>query len=242
MPRKLELDSLVIEVTRRCFLKCDHCLRGNAQLLSLPIHHADTLFEKVGYVSSLTFTGGEPALVPGLLQQIRHSVEKHNTEIGNFYIATSTAAPENTFKNFVIECLEWHLLCNDNDTSQVNWSNDSFHELNPHNVALLKLLSFASPKYDPKFLDTVEHNLIDEGRAVSNGWGTRPPSDDDFIFDDDGRFTEGTLYLNCIGEMISGCDWSYLNQRKHKICNVDDLTIEAIQKYQSSKKGGENLP
>jgi hypothetical protein len=36
---------------------------------------------------------------------------------------------------------------------------------------------------------------------------------------------EGVIdfYLNCKGEIINGCDWSYSSQRKHKICDVADL-------------------
>lgn len=239
MDGRLELDSLVIEVTRKCSLKCEHCLRGDAQFLSLPIEYADILFERVCSVSCITFTGGEPALVPGLLQQIRHSTEKHNVEIGNFYIATSTAVPESTFRTFVLECLEWHLFCNDNEISQVNWSNDSFHELNTRNVSLLKLLSFTSPRF-LKLQMTNYDSLISEGRAAN--MGTLPPRDDGFTIED-GRITKGIVYLNCRGEILSGCDWSYRNQWKHKVCNVDGLTIEAIAEYarklESAKKGGD---
>lgn len=237
MTERIQLDSLVIEVTRKCSLKCEHCLRGNAQGLNLPIAYADALFERVGYASCITLTGGEPALVPGLLQQIRHSIEKHSVEIGNFYIATSTSVPESRFKTFVSECLEWHLMCTDNECSQVNWSNDPFHELNDHNIRLLKLLSFASPKYDDKLASRLFYDsLIAEGRAAN--MGTRPPRDDGFTIEDgeDCRVVDGQVYLNCKGEIISGCDWSYRHQCFHKICNVDGLTIEAIREYQQARE------
>ena len=68
---KIQLDSLVIEVTRRCQLKCEHCLRGNAQKRDMSRDYIKDLFKKVGYISNLTFTGGEPSLVPHIIQMIR---------------------------------------------------------------------------------------------------------------------------------------------------------------------------
>jgi hypothetical protein len=197
----------------------------------MPIEHIDAIFSRLNYVSIITFSGGEPALVPELLQRIRESARDHNLNIGNFYIATSTMVQPTLFKKFLIECLEWHLFCSDNEVSQVNWSNDEFHELNPTNLHLLKLLSFASPKYDTKF--NGQHSpatfLIAEGRAKSIGG--RPPRDDGFDFED-GNVREGTIYLNCLGELISGCDWSYESQSQHKICDVNSLTVRVLRKYE----------
>jgi len=44
-------------------------------------------------------------------------------------------------------------------------------------------------------------------------------------------FEESQIYLNCLGEIINGCDWSYENQKFHKICDVKDLksTVEKLQ-------------
>jgi hypothetical protein len=35
----------------------------------------------------------------------------------------------------------------------------------------------------------------------------------------------GNEYLNCNGNIINGCDWSYENQEKYKICAVEDLKM-----------------
>ena len=224
---------MVIEVTRMCQLKCQHCLRGTAQNKIASLEDVDTLMSKTEHISTLTFTGGEPALVPDMIEGIRYMAQKNKTEIGNFYVATSTVAPEESFKEFIVACLEFHLFCTDNEISQINWSNDSFHKLNDRNVRLLKLLSFASPKYDDSHKDKFIPAVIAEGRGEK--FGGRKPTEECFVFDDD-RITEGNLYLNCLGEIISGCDWSYKNQSKHKICNVSELTLTKIKQYMRKAK------
>jgi len=44
---KAELEYLVIEVTRRCNLRCDHCLRGDPQNLDLDVSLVSRLFDQV---------------------------------------------------------------------------------------------------------------------------------------------------------------------------------------------------
>ncbi len=53
--------NLVLEITRKCNAKCIHCLRGNAQNLTMSQEVIDAVFSKIDRVSSLTLTGGEPS-------------------------------------------------------------------------------------------------------------------------------------------------------------------------------------
>ena len=36
------------------------------------------------------------------------------------------------------------------------------------------------------------------------------------------NITDGELYLNAIGDVVVGCDWSYESQKKYRIGNVMD--------------------
>lgn len=56
---------VVIEVTRRCNMCCAHCLRGDAEAVDIQERYIDAFldsFANAGYISSLTFTGGEISL------------------------------------------------------------------------------------------------------------------------------------------------------------------------------------
>lgn len=65
--RKLIFDHVSVEVTRRCNLKCRHCLRGDAQEVDIDLHSIEALLEQTAKIYNLSFTGGEPTLnVPAM--------------------------------------------------------------------------------------------------------------------------------------------------------------------------------
>ena len=86
---KLSINSLMIECTRRCNLSCKHCLRGDTQNLNMKPRHISALLKNVDYISSVTFTGGEPLLYPQAIDAFIQSVKEFNVDVGNFYIATN---------------------------------------------------------------------------------------------------------------------------------------------------------
>ena len=61
--------NLLFEVTRRCNLKCAHCMRGDSENINLSKKHVDAFFElnKIRYIYSLDFSGGEPTLNPNII-------------------------------------------------------------------------------------------------------------------------------------------------------------------------------
>lgn len=58
--KKLKVDKLSLEVTRRCDLKCRHCFRGDAQNVDMNPNIIDTVFSQISEIGELIFTGGEP--------------------------------------------------------------------------------------------------------------------------------------------------------------------------------------
>ena len=65
----MHLYSLIIEVTRKCNLCCEHCLRGEAQNKVFNPEWLDTFIKNnnITHVSTITFTGGEPSLHPEIM-------------------------------------------------------------------------------------------------------------------------------------------------------------------------------
>lgn len=66
--------------------------------------------------------------------------------------------------------------------------------------------------------------LLNEGRAKnldSNIYKKREPHVDklEYEFNKTGDidFYSGELYLNAIGDVVSGCDWSYKSQKKYRL-------------------------
>lgn len=230
----IEVRDLVIEVTRRCNMRCPHCLRGDVQNLDILLDYVDTLFSKIDTISTLTITGGEPSLVPEIINSILDSANKHQVEIGSFYIATNAKKITMEFIHVLLRM--WQECGNefyyDDDIAMVQYSNDIYHDfedVDREGLRLLQALKFVSPRNKS---DDAEYMLIAEGKAPDNYECKKTVTPDEFIIessDGDNIIIEnGTLYLNAKGFMIAGCDFSYENQDdpEHgcQICHVNDFT------------------
>lgn len=214
----MQIYNLIIEVTRRCNMKCCHCLRGGRENCDIKEEYIESLFKQVSYVSSLTISGGEPSLVPGKIEAILRLAKKHNVEIGNFWLATNG---KKVTDKFLCALIKLYAYCSDNEVTGVKISRDNHHEDIPKdNINLLKALSFVN---EQDYNDN-DDTLLNEGEAYQNGIGGRVPVESEIDIDNE-DIIEGDIYLNCKGEIILGCDWSYQNQPEHKICMVEDLTL-----------------
>lgn len=59
---KTAIDYLSVEITRKCQLKCAHCMKGEAQNIDMSVEVIDKLLESVVSIGTLLFTGGEPTM------------------------------------------------------------------------------------------------------------------------------------------------------------------------------------
>ena len=218
---------VVIEVTRRCNMTCEHCLRGAAQNLNQTKENIDKFFQHTGDISHITFTGGEPSLVPEVIDYTRESAIKHGVEVGNFFIATNG---KNITEAFVIACLKWWSYCFENEATSVELSQDDFHEDKTSlNYGLLEGLSFFRER---RHLNS-EYTL-EQGRGKEFATGRKVEKEYFEVYEEQNncfRVGEGVVYLNCKGELIAGCDWSFRNQHRYKLCNVGELTLEHMEDF-----------
>lgn len=60
--KKIAIDNLTVEITRKCQLQCAHCMKGDAQNVDMPRQIIDKLLESVCSIGTLLFTGGEPTM------------------------------------------------------------------------------------------------------------------------------------------------------------------------------------
>ena len=56
------VQDLILEVTRRCNMACEHCLRGDAQNMDMSTEVVDQILEHCDRIGAVTFSGGEPSL------------------------------------------------------------------------------------------------------------------------------------------------------------------------------------
>jgi len=204
---KLAFDSLVVEVTRRCNIDCEHCLRGDPEAVNLQYHHLRATLSQCEYISTVTFTGGEPTLNLEPIQWFLNYTKEHQIGFGSFYIATNGVKIS---EEFIILCCKLYAAADEKDMCRVDLSDSQFHQAETDaDTELLEALSFFGRKYGENRYRY--ESWLNQGRYAEYSDDGREMTREDLEIEY-GRI-QGTLYLNCEGNIIAGCDWSYESQR-----------------------------
>ncbi len=137
---KVSYGHLMIEVTRKCNLKCKHCMRGDAQNYELSYETIDNLLDRMNGVQMLAFTGGEPLLAFDRIEYILNEIMKRNIIVCEMQIITNgTCFNENmvdVFERFHNYLKNWYERIYEKEFStnyikahlQFAISSDKYHE------------------------------------------------------------------------------------------------------------------
>lgn len=121
---KYSIDNLVIEITRKCNIKCRHCLRGPARNINITQEMMNKIVSQFDYINSITFGGGEPSLFPEAIEWFIEAVQMYNVTVGNFYVVTNG---KKYSQKLYDACYRLYNLCNENEISGFCISDDEFH-------------------------------------------------------------------------------------------------------------------
>ena len=83
------VNNLVIEITRRCNLKCSHCLRGDVEKIDISDEVLDATFSGISHVDTLTITGGEPGLALDRIEQIINHIHFKSIVVDEIYMVSN---------------------------------------------------------------------------------------------------------------------------------------------------------
>jgi hypothetical protein len=238
---KISVYELVMETTRRCNMRCPHCLRGEPENKTMSKRHMIDFLLQVDYISTITFTGGEPTLPSGInvMYDFMDVCNNLGVEVGSFYIVSNAKVWRPELPDLVERLYNF---CTENEVSLVDISTDRFHDpiqdkRMQFKIRLEDALSF---NYGIEELvgmrrDVDYSSVITEGRGYNVG--CRPYVGCELRIEEynDGciNISEGELYLNCNGNVIKGCDWSYESQElpQNIICAASGNLEEAIKKH-----------
>lgn len=226
------IENLCIEVTRKCNMRCAHCLRGAAQSIDIENDYIDELLRHCDDgIGCLTFTGGEPTLNLESIEHTLQIIRWRNIPLGGFYVVTNGKV----YRRRLTEILDGiYPYCYEHELCGLAVSNDEFHQLfqNKKFYSTVdryhyrdKYLDFEREYFRPreKWVDFNQTRLIDEGRAKSlHGYHkikeTKSSIEDAIHLSY--NIICGTLYLNAKGYLIDGCDWSYHSQESRAISHI----------------------
>lgn len=227
----MELDELAIEVTRRCNMQCTHCLRGDAQNVTIPTNILKSFLKQITSITCITISGGEPSLVPHKIIEISNLLKKYKIRVDSFYIATNA---KKVTDEFVSALAVLFMQCESPEGCCVKLSG-AYHEDGPFiNENITKLKSCFTFAHDARNeCSQYGYSPLSEGRGV--GLGRYIAQEEEYDLDWDGRVGEGALYLNVKGQVIAGCNFSYRNQGKHIICKYNEDLRAALLKHNQMK-------
>lgn len=194
---KVLVQDMVIEITRRCNMACEHCLRGDAQALDITREQLFQIFQPVSSVGVLAFSGGEPSLRPELLMEALEVAKLCNVAVDQVYIVTNGKEVSDKFLEAVRAWDSYtyehsyygsskstvgydaayrivrSLIDSNEDREYGAWvslSMDCFHEEIPVSN-IYKLASLPHLTCDKYQGDRSGRWVISEGRALENGLG-----------------------------------------------------------------------
>ena len=228
----LACDGLVMEVTRRCNIRCDHCLRGEPQMIDMSRAVVDATLRQVNSVYHLTLTGGEPTLNLPIIDYIVQAFQKHEVGLESFYMATNGVNPSMAVIKTLINLYE---ICDDKEECRLEWSNDQYHEImDCSEPEMYQILSIYGKKYSEEVKKKYgEGNIINEGRANWNGLSQHNHSLESIWLgeDEDGSGNlrlESTLYISANGNIMTDCDCAFERIDDECIGNILTDNLEEV--------------
>ena len=218
----MEISSIAIEMTRRCNMTCEHCLRGDARNVDLLPGVIEALVyeidQRIVECEYLIFTGGEPLMNhKPIIWALKELMKAHPfVSVPQFDIVTNGSF---WHPDLILTLIEYHALCTIHQGESgctICVSTDQYHD-GPDELIheMYRSLYFYSPSkegnIEPK-------SIIDQGRAHQHSLAER----------EDMPGLSDTVYITYDGNVLFGCDYSYDNMPKHYIGNILEEPLSAI--------------
>lgn len=218
---------LLLEVGRMCNMRCDHCLRGEMQDVSMQFEDAKRMIDQIECIGNITFTGGEPTLYAEFICKVIDYIIDTKKDVGGFYIASNGKIFN---PKLMLKLVEFYAYINPYSGEEYvciyDISNDHFHDFNDNDFKMFKAFSFVRMKGDIN-----ESFLINEGRAYDYGIGSRDldTTRSFYMYDND---SVEMVYLNALGNVLPGCDYSYKTQDAMHPYNINNMLLfDIVTKY-----------
>ncbi len=164
--KKLNVHYMYLEITRRCTLECAHCLRGNRQNFDISDEILDNALRDVVHIQTLDLGGGEPFLVPQVIESIINKIKIYGIKVNQIRFTTNGTVLTPT----IIDILK---KLHDVATLDIRISHDKFHLLEickkklevdvNNNIAILTELLGYNPI--DKYFVMDDGNIYEIGKA-----------------------------------------------------------------------------
>lgn len=226
--KDLLVDTISIEVTRRCNMLCPHCMCGDAQNIDIDLSYISEFLQQFRgkHIRHITFTGGEPSLNVDAIAYTLNTVIDYEIAVDMFSIITNGY---NLSDDFITTCNNWISYCKNNGLVLV--SKDKYHrELSSSDLSKLNKLT----SYTYWFTAYYDSNIISKGRAKENNIGVSSFKHKS-LFNKLRSYSNilvytGIVLLNCLGNVLYNCDYVFRDEEyKYYLCNYDDNLFACLR-------------
>lgn len=246
----LILENLIIETTRKCNLRCAHCLRGNSQRLTMSPAILNSAMRDISNISMVTFTGGEPSLATEVIEQFIDNCIWRKVSFDSFYIVTN-GKTRNGFRRFLKAVDRLYQFANDQDMCGLTVSRDQFHkaefqvDMSKFDTPIIndngmdtgkKYYGEHPPYFNPNIRSGEILEPIAEGRAIETGVGWRDPDMQKpwelSTYSDGDTYVRDEVYVAANGNVVSSCNMSFDRIDEESKGNVLQTPLsEIIESY-----------
>ena len=243
----MHVPELTLEVTRRCNLKCVHCLRGCAQRMDMPSNVVYHTFRKIEGCKNLTLTGGEPSMACEVIEDIYQNITMNGFRFEYFYVVTNAATMRNRqrFMNILYKLYQW---ADDSEACVLCVSQDQYHRCERGTPNLkyydeMKVEEYGESycrehpffKPDERKRDIIR--VINDGRAVQTQMGTEgPKGGKPWIVDENLNIQERTVYISANGNITSSSNMSFRRIDKLAFGNITTDCLEDVIRTYSAQE------
>ena len=252
---KFILNDLAIETTRKCNMKCEHCMRGLSQNINITPALIDMIFDnaEISSINHICFSGGEPTLNPNIIIYTINKIINENLDVAEIAMVTNgqifnkdLADAFNRFNDYrnqkTKEQLKMHyskldeeildglIQANTNSHVRITFSNDRFHYPIRQEVK-------DSYKKMCKGARITEY-AIDDKDIYKTGFANTGKNFDykldqiNYCKDGDFYLVIDNIYITAKGYMTSEGMGQYTDMDRINMGHISDTTLqEALSKY-----------
>lgn len=103
------IEGISFELTRRCNLKCSWCSKGDAQDLDMSKEIIDKALDEVSgfYLYTIRITGGEPSLVPELIEYLIDGIIERHIIVNCVHMITNATIKSQKIKDCIQKYLSY---------------------------------------------------------------------------------------------------------------------------------------
>lgn len=245
---KYILEAVALETTRRCNMKCEHCMRGESQNIDMPKEYIDALLDNsdISRIGQICFSGGEPTLNPEIIVYTINKIISNNIDVRSIVMVTNGKVFNkeivdafNRFNEYVnqmeikeiekldfdynvIDKEEWIKSVTDNH-ARITFSIDKFHYPITDDVK--------SQYYqNAKGIVITEHDLEDDKilKTGNANFGKEYNYRLEPIIYANGNWIVTELYITAKGYITTPGDGTYSDMDKINIGHINNLNIEKM--------------